>query len=204
MTVLSDEIHAELAFEGRRHIPLASLSHEFAQNTITFISPSKAFNLAGLCASVVIIPNDELRSRFLEVTDGTMGDINVFGLRAMEVAYQDGDEWLNELLRYIEGKATCLCRFLEEKIPEIRAAAPEGTYLVWLDCRSLGLSSDTLERLFQEVGVGMMSGTAFGPGGGGFMRINVACPRSLLVEALRRIECVVESLRAGREALHTT
>jgi len=192
--VLSDEIHAELVLEGRRHIPFASISPEFERNSITCISPSKTFNLSGLSAAVLVIPDPGLRSRFAEATDGTMGDINVFGLRAMEVAYRQGDEWLEQVLDYITGNVEFLLRFFKDRIPRIRAVIPEGTYLVWLDCRDLGIDSGSLDRLFQEAGVGMMSGEDFGPGGEGFMSINVACPRSLLEEALQRIESAVTSL----------
>lgn len=145
--VLSDEIHSELVLEGHHHVPLASISPELAQNTITCISPSKTFNLAGLSAAVVIIPNAGLRRRFSGVTDGTMGDINVFGLTAMEAAYRDGDEWLDQVLPYIMQNVNYLCRFLEEKVPEIRVVVPEGTYLVWLDCRGLGLDSSLPEAV---------------------------------------------------------
>lgn len=192
--VLSDEIHSELVLWGRRHTPFASLSPEFERSSITCISPSKTFNLAGLSAAVVIIPDQGLREKFFEATDGTMGDINVFGLKAMEAAYRDGDEWLEQVLDYIAGNVRYLAQFFEEKTPKIRVVVPEGTYLVWLDCRGLELDSSNLDRLFQEGGVGMMSGEDFGPGGDGFMRINVACPRSLLVEALQRVEQVVASL----------
>jgi cystathionine beta-lyase len=193
--VLSDEIHSELTLGSRRHNPFAGISPEFERRSITCVSPSKTFNLSGLSAAVVVIPDPDLRRRYVEVTDGTMGDINVFGLRAMEVAYREGDEWLEQVLDYIRGNAEFLLRFFEDRVPAIRPVPPEATYLVWLDCRELRMTSSALDRLFQEAGVGLMSGSDFGPGGEGFMRINVACPRRLLEEGLRRIE---RAVAAGR------
>jgi cystathionine beta-lyase len=194
--VLSDEIHSELVLGGRLHTPFAGISPEFEGDSITCVSPSKMFNLSGLSAAVVVIPDPDLRKRYMEATDGTMGDINVFGLRAMEVAYREGDEWLEQVLDYIRGNVEFLLRFFEDRVPAIRPVPPEGTYLVWLDCRGLGVSSSTLDRIFQEAGVGLMSGADFGPGGEGFMRINVACPRRLLEEGLRRIERAVAASRS--------
>ena len=198
--VLSDEIHSELTLGGRRHNPFAGISPEFERGSITCVSPSKTFNLSGLSAAVVVIPDPDLRRRYVEVTDGTMGDINVFRLRAMEVAYREGDEWLEQVLDYIRGNVEFVLRFLEDRVPAIPPVPPEGTYLVWLDCRGLGMDPGAMDRFFLEAGVGLMSGSDFGPGGEGFMRINVACPRRLLEEALGRMERAVAEVISPEDA----
>lgn len=190
--MVSDEIHCELLFKGSKHIPFASISREFEQSSVICMAPSKTFNLAGFHASSIIIPNDELRSKFAEASDGIMSSVNILGLTAMEAAYRNGDEWLEQLLSYIQGNLEFLMQYLKEKIPKIRAIKPEGTYLVWLDCRELGLNSMNLRAFMREKArVGVDDGFLFGSSGDGFQRINIACPRSILEEALKRIEKAV-------------
>jgi len=186
--MVSDEIHCELLFKGSTHIPFASISREFEQCSVICMAPSKTFNLAGLHASSIIIPNDELRSKFAEASDGIMSSVNILGLTAMEAAYRNGDEWLEQLLSYLQGNLEFLMQYLKERIPKIKAIKPEGTYLVWLDCRELGLSPMNLRAIMREKArVGIDDGFLFGSSGDGFQRINVACPRSILEEALKRI-----------------
>lgn len=193
--MIADEIHCELLLKGARHIPFASISKEFEQNSITCMAPSKTFNLAGLDTSIVIIPNPDLRNQFKLRTKGFLPSCNVFGLVALEAAYRHGDIWLNQFLAYLEGNLALLTSYFEQHIPEIKVIHPEGTYLVWLDCRSLGLSARDLESFMnQEAKVGLDHGVAFGPSGDGFERINIACPRPILQEALVRIEKAVRSL----------
>jgi len=190
--MVSDEIHCELLFKGSTHIPFASISKEFEQYSMICMAPSKTFNLAGLHASSIIIPNDELRSKFVEASDGIVPSVNILGLTAMEAAYRNGDGWLEQLLSYLQGNLEFLMQYLKERIPKIKAIKPEGTYLVWLDCRELGLNPMSLRAFMKEKArVGLDDGFLFGSSGGGFQRINIACPRSILEEALERIEKAV-------------
>ncbi len=187
--VISDEIHAELLFSGHRHIPTATLGEEVAANTITCFAPSKTFNLAGLKASVLIIPDSKLRNVFRERTAGFLSSPCPFGMAAMEAAFRHGDPWLKELLEYLEGNLRFLQEFICSRIPRIRVMPIEGTYLVWLDCKELGLSDRQLRTLLRkEAKVGLDDGFIFGSGGSGYQRINIACPRSRLQEALLSIE----------------
>ncbi|MBU2511369.1 pyridoxal phosphate-dependent aminotransferase [bacterium] len=193
--VVSDEIHCELLFNGHQHIPFASISQEFEQNSITCIAPSKTFNLAGLEASILIIPNADLRDKFEETRKGFLPSANVFGMVALEAAFNEGDEWLGQFLEYMQANLKFLTDYFEQNIPRIKVIKPEGTYLVWLDCRELGMNSKELESFMNsKARVGLDHGIAFGPGGEGFERINIACPRSILEEALKRIELAVKAL----------
>ena len=193
--VISDEIHCEILFKGYRHTPFATISEEFEQNCIICMAPSKTFNLAGLQASSIIIPNKRLRDRFNEANvEMTLGP-NLFGLAAMEAAYLYGDEWLEEMLEYLQGNLDMMLGYFEEKIPRIKVIKPQGTYLIWLDCRALELDDMALrEFMRRKVKIGLDDGFLFGTGGSGFQRMNIACPRSVLQEALNRIETAVNSL----------
>jgi cystathionine beta-lyase len=194
-TVISDEIHCEILFKGYKHQPFASLSKEFEQNCIICMAPSKTFNLAGLEASSIIIPNKRLREGFKEASMGMMPGPNLFGLAAMEAAYLYGDEWLGEMLEYLQGNLDMMLGYFQENIPGIKVIKPQGTYLVWLDCRALGLDDMALrEFMRQKAKVGLDDGFLFGSGGSGFQRMNIACPRSILEEALSRIETAVNCL----------
>lgn len=193
--MLSDEIHCELLFKGAKHTPFASIATEFEQHSMVCMAPSKTFNLAGLNASIIIIPNKELRLRFNAARHGIVTRVNLFGLIAMEAAYRYGDEWLGQLLEYLQGNLDYLIAYFEQKIPKIAVIKPEGTYLVWLDCRKMGLDNAKLRSFMREKAkVGLDDGYLFGPSGAGFQRINIACPRSTLSEALLRIENAVNSL----------
>ncbi len=190
--IISDEIHAELLLGGSRHLPTATLSEEVASNTITCFSPSKTFNLAGLKASVLIIPNPRIRRIFRERTAGFLSSPCAFGLAAMEAAFRHGDPWLTELLAYLENNLRFLQEFCRSRLPQIRVIPPEGTYLVWLDCKALGMSDLQLRKFMREKAkVGLDDGYVFGSGGSGFQRLNIACPRSRLEEALLRIEAAL-------------
>ena len=137
--VISDEIHGELVFRGAQHVPFASISEEFAQNSVVFIAPSKTFNLAGLAASVAIIPNEKLRQQYQLAASGFMGGVNTLGLTALEAAFREGDEWLEQLLVYLEDNVQFTLDYLAQHIPEVKAVKPEGTYLMWLDFTRLGM-----------------------------------------------------------------
>ena len=193
--VVSDEIHCELLFKGYKHVPFAMISKEFEQNCVVCMAPSKTFNLAGLEASAIIIPNHELREKFKQTIAGFLPGGNIFGLTALEAAYNEGDEWLEQLLVYLQGNLNFLIDYFETRIPRIKVIKPEGTYLIWLDCRDLGMEGKQLaEFLNHQARVGLDHGFVFGPSGEGFERINIACPRTLLIKALKRIEDAVNGL----------
>jgi cystathionine beta-lyase len=194
-TVISDEIHCELLFKGYKHTPFATLSRDFEQHCIVCMAPSKTFNLAGLSASSIIIPDKKLRDSFNEARSGMVHGPNLFGLVAMEAAYRHGDEWLAQLLDYLQANLDFTLAYFTAKIPKIRPVKPQGTYLLWLDCRPLGLDDEALKNFMREKAkVGLDDGFMFGAGGSGFQRMNIACPRSILAEALGRIEKAANTL----------
>jgi len=194
--MFSDEIHGDLLLGNRRHISLASLSPDVAARTITCTAPSKTFNIAGLYTSAVVVSDPSLRARFgcmLEALDISGG--NVFGITAFETAYDYGEDWLLELLMYLEKNADFMVDFLGKKIPRLRMAKPESTFLAWLDCRALGLTQPELKRFFiKNAGVGLNDGLTFGEQGRGFMRLNYGCSNATLREGLEKIEQAVAGL----------
>jgi cystathionine beta-lyase len=194
--VVSDEIHADILFKGYRHIPFASISPAFAHHSITCTAPSKTFNLAGLQTSSIIIPNKKYCRIYENILDSLALDENsVFGLVALEAAYRDGEEWLEQLLSYLNENLKFLMKYFKERIPKIKVIKPEGTYLVWLDCRQLGFNAKGLNNfMIKKSGVALDDGYWFGTEGEGFMRINIACPRSFLEEGLKRIERAINSI----------
>ncbi len=194
--IVSDEIHSDLIFSGHHHLPTSSVSEAISQNTITLISPTKTFNTAGLSISAAIIPNHDLRERFRQTIEHLHLTIpNIFSLVAFESAYGHGENWLRHLLAYLEGNMNDAVDFLNRNIPQIKAVKPEGTYLIWLDCRALGLNqSELMEFMIRQAKVGLNDGHRFGIGGDGFLRLNIACPRSVLQEALKKMEQAVKSL----------
>ena len=194
--IISDEIHQDLIYEGYKHIPLASLSDELAQRTITCIAPSKTFNVAGLASSVIIIPNAKLRQKFEALLSSLhLNSGNLFGHVAMQAGYEDGAEWLDQLMDYLKGNVDFLHSYLKENIPTIKLIEPEATYLLWLDCRSLNIDTEKLNKLLiQKAGLALNKGTTFGNDGEGFLRINIGCPRSVLEKALEKIKLTVDEL----------
>jgi cystathionine beta-lyase len=187
--ILSDEIHGDLVLPGFRHLPTASLSPELAGITVSFLSASKSFNLAGLGCSLMVIPDPDLRRRFKQAKDRLWtGLANAFSITASEAAWRHGESWLQSLLAYVLDNYEFLVRFFAQRLPAVRVMPLEGTYLAWLDCRGLGLSDEQLkERIAQRAGVWLDDGPLFGTGGQGFQRLNLACPRATLREALERI-----------------
>jgi cystathionine beta-lyase len=187
--VISDEIHSDLIFEGHKHIPFASLSDEIAQNCMVSMAPSKTFNVAGFSSSVVIIPNKTKFARYeraIGVGHLYMG--NIFGSVAMEAAYTHGDEWLDQMLAYVWENYQLLETFFKTKLPKVKVMKPEATYLIWLDFRAYGMKNKELMKFTVEnAKVGLNDGGRFGTGGDGWLRINIGCPRSVLVEALERL-----------------
>ena len=194
--LVSDEIHSDLIFHGKRHTPTASLSPEIAANTITCVSATKTFNLAGLQASTTIFPNKDMKRAFEEFW-GRM-DIrrnNAFSCVAMEAAYREGEEWLDQLLPYISGNFDYICDFCAKNIPQIKPNRPDATYLMWLDCRALGMTNEELRDFFiHKAKLGLNEGDTFGRSLSGFMRLNAACPRSTLEKAMRQLKAAVDSL----------
>lgn len=186
--VVSDEIHADFVWE-RKHEVFLNLKAEYQENSIVCTSPSKTFNLAGLQVSNIFIANEKLAAAFRrEVNAAGYSQLNLAGLVACEAAYRQGEEWFLAVSEYIRGNAVFVKRYLEQRLPKVTMTRLEGTYLVWLDFRAYGLSDEELERrLLEEAGVWLDSGRMFGREGEGFQRINIACPRSLLQEALDRI-----------------
>jgi len=194
--VVSDEIHADLIYEGHIFTPFANISNAFSQNSVTCTSPSKTFNLAGLQTSCIVIPDGDLRSKFERIlqSNGLFG-IGTFGVVALQAAYDHGEEWLVQLLEYLEGNLEYLEEYVAQHIPQLTVVRPEGTYLVWLDCRRLQLGKWELKQLMlEEAKVYLDEGFIFGAEGEGFERINIACPRAILAEALDRIRQAIERL----------
>lgn len=194
--VVADEIHGDLIYPGRRFTPYATLGEQFAANAVVCTAPSKTFNLAGLATSNIIIPNPELRVRFERTLNSNgLHGVNTFGMVALEAAYAHGEEWLTQVMDYIAGNLRYLQDYVAQHLPQIDVVHPEGTYLVWLDCRRLGLDKAALERLMlEEARVFLDEGYIFGSEGEGFERINIACPRAILAEALERITAAVDRL----------
>ena len=198
LSIVSDEIHCELTLGGQRHTPIASLSPEIADRTITLMAPSKTFNLAGLKCSVAIIPNAALRGKFVNGRVDLVQTVNIFGYTAASAAYRDGQPWLDELLRYLEGNRDFVVEYVKTRIPGVKMAPPEATYLGWLDCRGAGAAAgDPFTFFLEKAKVALNDGALFGPGGQGFVRLNFGCPRSILTEALERMSL---ALRNGRPA----
>ncbi len=189
VTVVSDEIHADFVYPGHRHSVFAALRPEFSDITVTCTAPSKTFNLAGLQISNIFIENPGLRREFRrEIARSGYSQPNVMGLAACRAAYARGGPWLDELLVYLQGNLAYLRAFLAERLPRIRLAEPEGTYLAWLDCSASGLTDRELEQfIVHEAKLWLDAGPIFGAGGEGFQRINIACPRVVLAQALGQL-----------------
>lgn len=192
--IISDEIHSDLIMPGIRHTPTASLSEEAARITVTCTSPSKTFNLAELHVANIIIPDHGLYSSFDNaLIKAGINRPNVLGLYACEAAYANGEEWVGELVPYLHRNYLFLKEFLKEKLPRVKAAELEGTYLAWLDFNSFAMTRAEMEdTLLRKARVAMTPGHIFGPGGEGFFRMNLACPRAVLEEALTRIAGALE------------
>ncbi|MFC2097782.1 MalY/PatB family protein [Bacteroidota bacterium] len=187
--VISDEIHADLTFNGYFHTPFQIISEELGMNSIVVMSASKTFNLAGLSSSFLIIPDSKLLEQYeklLKTMHLTSG--NIFGSIALEAAFTHGDEWLDQLMIYLEKNYNYLQNFISEKLPRIKVMKPEATFLVWLDFRGYGMSSKELNKfLIEEAKLGLFNGEMFGTGGEGFVRINIGTPLSVLEEAMKRL-----------------
>lgn len=188
MIILSDEIHGDLIYPDEKHITLAMLANE-SDKIITTIAPSKTFNIPGLGLSALIVPNSQQRANLKKVFDSLhLSNTNPFSIVAFEAAYRGGEAWLEALLIYLLDNRDFVSDYLKKNIPSISLIQPQGTYLLWLDCRSLAMTDAQLEVFFvQKAKVGMNAGKTFGEGGSGFMRLNIASPRSVIYDALTRI-----------------
>jgi cystathionine beta-lyase len=195
--ILSDEIHCDLLLPGYSHLPVAKISDHIADITVTCIAPSKTFNLAGLSTSSVIISNPVLRKYFVsKIEHLSLGGGNIFGAEASVAAYSEGAEWLDELMKYINGNVDYVIDYLNQLIPEIIPVRPEATYMIWLDCRQMGMKGKELQNFFvNRAKVGMNEGSTFGPGGEGFMRMNLATTREKVKRAMEQIEKAISSIR---------
>lgn len=191
--VVSDEIHADIVYSGRRHLVFAALKPEYAARTVTCTSPSKTFNLAGLQISNIFISNGDIRHRFKqEIVKAGYSQLGTMGLVGCQAAYENGYPWLESLLRYLEENVAFTRDFLQSRIPRVKLVEPEGTYLLWLDCRGLGLGAEVLEDLVvNRARLWLDRGAVFGAGGEGYERINIACPRATLSRALTQLEGAV-------------
>lgn len=187
--IFSDEIHFDLIMPGYTHTVLAKISAEAAKHMVIFTAPSKTFNLAGLHVSNVVIPDVSLRSRFRkEMASQAIMNINALGYEACRLAYEEGEPWLEELIQVIKGNHEVLRDYMEEHHPEVRVYPLEGTYLQWMDFRPLGISKEDLEKLMHKKALVFFDeGYVFGNGGEGFERMNLACPRWVLLEGLKRM-----------------
>lgn len=193
--VISDEIHAEMVYPHSRHTPFPTVSETAAASSITFMAPSKTFNMAGIVSSYAIIPEETIRNKFYsflqarELNEGT-----IFAYTATTAAYTYGTEWLQQMRMYIMENVAYVERFMKAELPKIKVYMPEASFLVWLDCRDLKLGQKELVELFRDkAGLALNDGAMFGPGGEGFMRMNIGCPRSVIQDALQALKKAVKS-----------
>lgn len=188
--IISDEIHSDLVYKPNKHIPIASIDEKYKDHVITFIAPSKTFNIAGLQTSSAIIPNQKLSKKF-ELTLNKLGyyTLNTFGIFATEAAYLHGEEWLEQLLDYLKENIKIAQQFIEKEIPQIEVMKPDATYLLWLNCRKMSLSDEEIKNALIHKGkLALEPGPKYGPGGEGFVRMNIACGRNTLHEGLQRLK----------------
>ncbi|MCI8268842.1 MAG: putative C-S lyase [Lachnospiraceae bacterium] len=194
--LVSDEIHSDLIFNGKKHTPTAAISEKIRSKIITCVSATKTFNLAGMQASTTIFPNAEMKARYDRFwMNMDIHRNNAFSSVAMEAAYREGEEWLEQLLEYLSGNFAFIKEYFEKYIPRIKPNMPDATYLVWLDCRKLGLDNEALRRfMIEKAKLGLNEGNTFGRSLSGYMRLNAACPRSVLEKALDQLRTAVDGL----------
>lgn len=193
ITVVSDEIHSDLMLYGHKHTPFASLSDDFADISVTCAAPSKTFNIAGLQASAIIIPDRLKRAKFsASLQRNGLGGLNAFAVTAIETAYSKGGPWLDELITYIEKNMNEAEAFLSTELPKVKMMKPDASYLIWLDFSAYGLSDAELQqRMLKKGKVILEPGTKYGPGGEGFMRLNAGCSLATLQDDLRRLKAAL-------------
>jgi cystathionine beta-lyase len=198
--ICADEIHCDLMLDGKPHLPVAALSPEIAERTITLMAPSKTFNIPGLGCSFAIVQNAKLRQRLQQAESGILPHVNALGLAATKAAYTECDAWLAELQGYLTSNRDALLAYLREHMPAITATRPEATYLAWLDCRAAGIEGNAYQFFLKRAKVALSDGAGFGPGGQGFVRFNFGCPRAQMIEALDRM---ANALARERTSSHT-
>jgi len=192
--ICSDEIHSDLIYAGHRHTPIAALSPAAAARTITLMAPSKTFNMPGLKCAFAVIPDAELRARFQSARAGLVSEVNLLGVEAALAAYESGEEWLSACLSYLQDNRDYVQSFVREQLPRVRCMPPEATYLAWLDCRALDLEGGPYRFFLEKARVALSDGEIYGPGGEGFVRLNFACPRSILTEGLQRMVVALSNM----------
>jgi len=195
MIIISDEIHQDLVYSDAKHMSIASLSEEMSSRTVTFVAPSKTFNIAGMNSSVALIPDEKLRARYVSVLNRLhLSSLSILGLTAMETAYGKCAGWLDELMAYLEENRNFTEKFVRERMPKAKMDHPEGTYIFWIDFRGYGFNSETLmDLLVNEAGVALNNGRNFGTEGDGFARINIGTNREMLKKALEKIAKALEA-----------
>lgn len=188
--IVSDEIHSDLVFQPNVHTPISMIKEAFKDITATFVAPSKTFNLAGLQASAAVIPNKEMKAKFKRIQQQQgFFTLNTFAIAGMEAAYRNGEEWLGQLLAYLEENMRIAIDYIGEHLPMLKPMRPDATYLLWIDCRELGLSDEEIrEKLLYKGKIGLEPGKKYGKGGEGFVRMNLACPRGTLDDGLERLK----------------
>ena len=193
--VVSDEIHSDIVYKGSEHIPFGSLSQEAADNCVVCVNPSKTFNIAGVRTGAAVIPNRHNHDLFYQpLEDLKAYGRTIFGTLPIEVSYNECEYYADQLLEYLTGNLEHLNKFISERIPRIKVTPTQATYLIWLNCKELDMAPKELNKFFlEQAKVAMNEGSTFGPGGAGFMRLNIACPRSRLIEALNRIEAAINN-----------
>lgn len=194
LIICSDEIHCDLLFPGYRHIPIATLSPEVANRTVTLMAPSKTFNVAGLQLGFAVIKNPDLRKRWRDASYGIVPGLNIMGQVAALAAYKDGQDWLDQVLAYLTENRDSLAGYMKEHLPGVRMFKMEATYLAWLDCRKAGIHGNPADFFLKEARVGLNDGIEFGKPGEGFVRLNFACPRQTLREALDRMARALQKI----------
>ena len=193
LLIVADEIHSDLILEDQ-HIPMATLSDEIAQNTLTMIAPSKTYNLAGLACSVLIAQNKEIRETTAAALQRISAHVNIMGYEAAYGAYAGGDEWLRQLLVYLKANRDFAIDYIRRHMPQIKTTVPTSTYLLWMDMRAVPIEGDMMEFFHQTAGIAPSPGTFFGDAGEGFVRLNFGCPRATLATGLRRLRAAMEQL----------
>lgn len=194
MLVISDEIHAEMAYPQYTHHPFASVSEAAASCSLTFMAPSKTFNIAGIVTSYAIVADEKIRKQFYSFLEaGEFGDGTIFAYTATTAAYTYGAEWLQQMRMYIMENVRFVDEFIQTNLPKIKVYLPQASFLIWLDCRQLNLKQDELIHLFQDkAGLALNDGSIFGPGGEGHMRLNIGCPRSVLDKAMKALKKAID------------
>jgi cystathionine beta-lyase len=194
LIICSDEIHCDLVYSPHRHIPIATLGREVEDRTITLMAPSKTYNIAGLECGYAIIANSELRNKWKDFSYGLIPGVNIMGHVAALAGLKEGQEWLGQVLAYMQANRDYLSSFVHEQMSSIRMSRVEATYLAWLDCRGIGNVKNPVDFFLKYAGVALSDGGEFGEGGAGFVRLNFACPQQRLAEALKRMKDALENI----------